>query len=326
VDTKLMMEISKVRALAARYTEHMQNTGEQKLSYLAQAAKSHLAMLQTEQGANPNSTPPTVQELIWELKSRFQIPKEPLPQCQENFGPKFWRDLETLTGKAEAQNEDVVLSQQEYEGWIKRAEDVVMEHGCNPNYSREYQCLNRGIWVGRLLYKHGVEAFNTLRERHPSWTPYLRLSNNRSLLAGVNFSNSYHANLDQNGKDLSYCYFRGSLLEKMNLAKANLTWANLSNCKMEKVDLREADLFSADLRGAHLQGADFRGANLSGADMEGALLAGARLEGATMSGTWTKVADIAQVNLYGVKGILKFQYRRYLRKLRASIEFDKTGL
>jgi hypothetical protein len=323
---KLMMEILKVGAMAARYAEHMQNTGVQKLGYLAQAAKSHLAMLQTEQGANPNSAPPTVQELLWELKTRFRIPKEPLPQCQENFGPKFWRDLETLTTKAEAQNEDIVLSQQEYEGWIKRAEDVVMEHGCNPNYSREYECLNRGIWVGRLLHKHGAEAFNTLRERHPSWIPQLRLSNDRSLLTGVNFSNSYHPPSDLGAKDLSYCYFRGSLFYEMKLAKVNLTWANLSNCKMEKADLREADLFSADLRGAHLQGADLRGANLSGADMEGALLAGARLEGATMPGTWTKVADIAQVSLYGVKGILKFQYRQYLHKLRASIEFDKTGL
>lgn len=321
-----MMEISKVGAMAARYAEHMQNTGEQKLGWLAQAAKSHLAMLQTEQGTNPNSSPPTVRELLWELKSRFQIPKEPLPQCQDNFGPQFWRDMGAVTKKAEAQNGDIVLSQKEYEGWIKRAEDVVMEHGCKPNYSRQYECLNRGIWVGRLLHEHGAEVFNTLRERHPSWVPQLRLSNDRLLLAGVNFSNSYHCNLDLNGKDLSYCYFRGSLFYKISLAKANLTWANLSNCKMEKADLREATLFSADLRGAHLQGADLRGANLLGADMEGTLLAGARLEGATMSGTWTKVADIAQVNLYGVKGILKFQYRRYLHKLRASIEFDKIGL
>jgi len=263
METRLMMEILKVGAIAARYAEHMENTGEQKLGWLAQAAKSHLAMLQTEQGTNPNSAPPTVQELLWELRSRFQIPKEPLPECQENFGPKFWRDLEALTKKAEVQNDDIALNQQEYESWIKRAEDVVMEHGCNPNYSREYQCLNRGVWVGRLLHKHGAEAFNTLRERHPSWVPHLQLSNDRSLLVGVNFSGCYHHYRDLSGKDISYCYFRGGLFYEISLAKANLTWANLSNCKMEKADLRETSLISADLRSANLQGADLRGANMS---------------------------------------------------------------
>lgn len=327
----LPIELAKVRAMATRYAEFAQNfkvidpPSFEKINFLAQAAKSHQTMIETELGGSDNPQPPTLLELLAEIKGRINIPREHILGNQTDQGPQFWRDLDELSKSAEDPGDDIALTQEQYEGWIKQAEDVCEEYHRKNGYCRSYQYTSRGAWLGGLHHQHGVEVFNRLRERHPSWKTYFNLGRKRDLLLGANFSSLCFASCDFRNADLSYCYFRGSEFWKTDLSQANLAWADLSRCNLEGIDMHEARLVSANLREADLSGADLRGVDLSSAEMEGARLAGAKLEGATITANLADIADLPQVNLYGVKGIMRFHFRKYVRKLRSSIEFCKTG-
>ncbi len=66
------------------------------------------------------------------------------------------------------------------------------------------------------------------------------------------------------------CNLSGAVLNRLNLAEADLEGADLSGAQLNAASLARADLRGANLRGAWLGGADLTGANLLGADWEGA--------------------------------------------------------
>ena len=60
------------------------------------------------------------------------------------------------------------------------------------------------------------------------------------------------------------------MLNRLNLAEADLEGADLSGAQLNAASLTGANLRGANLRGAWLGGADMTGANLLGANWEGA--------------------------------------------------------
>jgi len=66
------------------------------------------------------------------------------------------------------------------------------------------------------------------------------------------------------------CNLSGAVLNRLNLAEADLTGADLSGAQLNSASLAGANLSGANLRGAWLGGADMSGANLLGANWEGA--------------------------------------------------------
>lgn len=66
------------------------------------------------------------------------------------------------------------------------------------------------------------------------------------------------------------CNLSGAVLNRLNLAEADLEGADLSGAQLNAASLAGANLRGANLRGAWLGGADMTGANLLGADLEGA--------------------------------------------------------
>ncbi|NEP09535.1 MAG: pentapeptide repeat-containing protein [Symploca sp. SIO2C1] len=98
----------------------------------------------------------------------------------------------------------------------------------------------------------------------------------------VNLSNSI-----MTGVNLSLVNFRGaelngSVLKRVNLARANLSMADLSGANLTGADLSGANLVWADLHNANLAGADLTGANLTGADLTGANLNGTTMPDGTV--------------------------------------------
>lgn len=325
--TDSVVELLLARSMAERYAEFAfnmeleQSASADKLNKLAQAGKSYANMLEREQRGDDNPQPPTILELLAEIKGRIRIPKTFVTPAEVDPGPGFWRELNKLLKSINEQGDDIPLTHEQYENWIKRAEGTVESFRHNYGYSPDYCYSTRGQWLRTFLEEHGVEAFNALRERHPAWGSQFTPSRDRKFLLGVNLSGLCYAACDLHGIDLSYCFFRGSSFWKTSIAKTNLTWANLSRCDLHGIDLREANLSMADLRDSDLTEADLRGANLFQTDLNGTRLAGAKLEGAEIH-SLEGVADLAQVNLYGVKGLFRSHYREYVRQLKASIQFD----
>ncbi|MGR0480041.1 MAG: pentapeptide repeat-containing protein [Candidatus Electronema sp. V4] len=66
------------------------------------------------------------------------------------------------------------------------------------------------------------------------------------------------------------CNLSGAVLNRLNLAEADLEGADLSGAQLNAASLTGANLRGANLRGAWLGGADMTGANLLGANWEGA--------------------------------------------------------
>lgn len=66
------------------------------------------------------------------------------------------------------------------------------------------------------------------------------------------------------------CNLSGAVLNRLNLAEADLEGADLSRAQLNSASLAGANLRGTNLRGAWLGGADMTGANLLGADWEGA--------------------------------------------------------
>ncbi|MGX9726583.1 MAG: pentapeptide repeat-containing protein [Candidatus Electronema sp. VV] len=66
------------------------------------------------------------------------------------------------------------------------------------------------------------------------------------------------------------CNLSGAVLNRLNLAEADLEGADLSGAQLNAASLIGANLRGANLRGAWLGGADMTGANLLGANWEGA--------------------------------------------------------
>ncbi len=66
------------------------------------------------------------------------------------------------------------------------------------------------------------------------------------------------------------CNLSGAVLNRLNLAEADLEGADLSGAQLNAASLTGANLRGANLRGAWLGGADMTGANLLGANLEGA--------------------------------------------------------
>jgi hypothetical protein len=66
------------------------------------------------------------------------------------------------------------------------------------------------------------------------------------------------------------CNLSGAVLNRLNLAEADLEGADLSGAQLNSASLAGANLRGANLRGAWLGGADLTGADLLGANWEGA--------------------------------------------------------
>jgi len=73
------------------------------------------------------------------------------------------------------------------------------------------------------------------------------------------------------GRDLSGKNFRGADLSFAHLGNANLRGADLRNALLRESNLGAADLTGADLRCADLRGANLNGATLVGADLRDAM-------------------------------------------------------
>ena len=90
--------------------------------------------------------------------------------------------------------------------------------------------------------------------------------------------------------------FTEANMEKMNLEEAYLIKANLSRANLKEAKLSKANLTESDLRGANLTGADLSEANLTEADLRGADLTEADFTKTDLTG-----ADLSGANLTNVR-------------------------
>lgn len=118
-----------------------------------------------------------------------------------------------------------------------------------------------------------VVGWPTENFRHAAWLS--RLQAHQELDAGW-LQNQILEKLDLAGANLIGADLRGANLIGADLRGANLSWSRLS----------ESNLSSANLLGANLSWADLNWANLSGADLNWADLSGANLSGANLNWTY----------------------------------------
>ncbi len=119
--------------------------------------------------------------------------------------------------------------------------------------------------------------------------------------------------------NLSYANLSYANLSSTNLSYANLNCANLSLADLRKADLNHANLSFADLSMANFSYADLSSANLSFADLSSANLSKADLRYANLS-----KADLRYANLYNIKynKITKWKKARYNSKTKFLEGFD----
>ena len=94
---------------------------------------------------------------------------------------------------------------------------------------------------------------------------------------------------------------RGTTLDEVDLAGANLCRTNLRGAELCDAELTDVNLSNANLGGADLSGADLGNADLSHADLHRASLALANLSGANLSGANLREANLTSANLSGAK-------------------------
>ena len=91
--------------------------------------------------------------------------------------------------------------------------------------------------------------------------------------------------------------FRGAVLSRAKLWRADLSSADLSSANLWRADLSSADLSSAKLSDADLHGVNLSDASLSSADLSSVSLIDANLSDANLSDANLSSADLYGVNL-----------------------------
>lgn len=112
--------------------------------------------------------------------------------------------------------------------------------------------------------------------------------------------------IDLRGANLSGSFLAGAslrraLLDKANLALAQMEAVDLDGARMAGALLHETRLEQADLRGAQLQGATLTAANLVGAKLAGTLLVSADMLGAQMQSANLFQADLSGADMRTVQ-------------------------
>ncbi len=150
-----------------------------------------------------------------------------------------------------------------------------------------------------MLRAGKVEAWNTLRNKHPTWDPDLSLadfcgSKRRpgEPLVIIDFK------VPQHKPNLSGVDFRGAKLIGAKLFNADLVEADFSGANLSEASLVGADFSNANLREAVLRGANLTGANLSCASLILTDLCGAKLSRANL-----QAADVYSTCLRGTHGL-----------------------
>ena len=117
-----------------------------------------------------------------------------------------------------------------------------------------------------------------------------------TVLNKINLSKANLRKVYLHGAMLFEANFTEANMERINLEEAYLIKANLSRANLKEAKLSKANLTESDLRGANLTGADLSEANLTEADLRGADLTEADFTKTDLTG-----ADLSGANLTNVR-------------------------
>jgi uncharacterized protein YjbI with pentapeptide repeats len=130
---------------------------------------------------------------------------------------------------------------------------------------------NEGTRRRQIRTEISKDEFASILDHHRTWLWSGRRDGTQANLAGCRFS-LIKDDVDLARADLRWADLRGSVLDRVSLVGAALSWACFDGVYMPLADLRNATLVGARGRGANLWQAKFAGANMWGADLQGALL------------------------------------------------------
>jgi hypothetical protein len=134
------------------------------------------------------------------------------------------------------------------------------------------------------------------------WNDTKKLFNGFNIALNVSGIDLYEADfrkIDLEGVNLAGAYLQGADFRETNLKKADLRKANLEFSNFEGAYLSEANLENANLCRTKLRGIDFSGINLSHCKFWGASLYRANFRGANV-----ECADLRNLSLEDVSGVV----------------------